>query len=115
MSQCVHVKFLKDLLKREATSLEFIFMSHLKTSVVYWSLMAAILLDSLDEIYPKLEQERVLQYLKEVYKEDGGFAGNQGAHDSHILFTLSAIQIMKLLCSSSFPEWFNTDLTVACT
>jgi geranylgeranyl transferase type-2 subunit beta len=114
----LHVSFLKDLLKRgeSSSSLEFIFMSHLKTSVIYWSLTAAVLLEARDEIFPPEEQVRVWKFLENVYKADGGFAGNEGAHDSHILFTLSAIQIMKILCEDiqRFPDWFSVDRTVEC-
>ena len=109
-----HVNFLKDLIKRQ-DSFEFIQMSHLKTSAIYWSLTASILLDSLDEIYPPAQQAQVLEYLEGTYKGDGGFGGNDGAHDSHLLFTLSAVQIMVILLGrGEFPSWFNVDLTVKC-
>ena len=109
-----HVQFLKDLIIKE-DSFEFLQMAHLKTSVIYWSLTAAVLLDALGEIYPKDKQEAVIEYLGNCYKEDGGFAGNEGPHDSHLLFTLSAVQIMIILMGrGNYPSWFNIDKTVEC-
>lgn len=110
-----HVNFLKDLLKKEE-NLEFLQMAHLKTSAIYWSLTASILLASLDDIYPPASRQEIIDYLQRVYsKEDGGFAGNEGAHDSHLLFTLSAIQIMILILGrGNYPAWFNRDKTINC-
>ena len=110
-----HVKFLKSLLINEE-SFEYLQMAHLKTSAIYWSLTASILLNSFEEIYPKNKQDDVLAYLERVYNlRDGGFAGNEGAHDSHLLFTLSAIQtIIILLGKENYPHWFNVELTVKC-
>lgn len=110
-----HVNFLKDLLEKEETSFEFLQMAHLKTSAIYWSLTASILLDSLDDIYPQVKRQEIIKYLQRVYKEDGGFAGNEGPHDSHLLFTLSAIQIMILILGrGNYPTWFNRDKTINC-
>lgn len=110
-----HAKFLQSLLHKE-DSFEYLQMAHLKTSAIYWSLTAAVLLNSFDEIYPEDKRKRILEYLERVYnQEDGGFAGNEGAHDSHLLFTLSAIQIMTvLLGKGTYPHWFNLDQTVTC-
>lgn len=109
-----HVEFLKKLLKKE-DSFEFLQMAHLKTSVIYWSITASILLSALEEIYPIETKTAVLEYLKICYKSDGGFAGNDGPHDSHLLFTLSAVQIMVLLLGrNKYPHWFNLGKTVKC-
>lgn len=110
-----HVKFLKSLLIKEE-SFEYIQMAHLKTSAIYWSLTASILLNSFDEIYPIQQRDTILAYLEAVYgEEDGGFAGNEGSNDSHLLFTLSGIQILTILMGRGvFPKWFNVDLTVNC-
>ena len=109
-----HVNFLKDLLKKEDT-FEYLQMAHLKTSALYWSLTASILLSSLDEIYPLDQRREIEKYLEKVYRDDGGFAGNEGAHDSHLLFTLSAIQIMVIIFGrGKYPSWFNRDLTINC-
>lgn len=110
-----HVKFIKSLLIREE-SFEYLQMAHLKTSAIYWSLTASILLNSFQEIYPEEQLAAILEYLKRVYrKEGGGFAGNEGAHDSHLLFTLSAIQIMTIIAGRGrYPDWFDLDLTVDC-
>lgn len=109
-----HINFLKNLLKKEET-FEFFQMAHLKTSAIYWSLTASILLSSLDEIYPSTARQEIIDFLGRAYKDDGGFAGNEGAHDSHLLFTLSAIQIMLLILGRGhYPYWFNRELTINC-
>ena len=110
-----HVEFIKTLLIKEE-SFEYLQMAHLKTSAIYWSLAASILLNSFEEIYPEEKQTALLEYLGRVYGwEDGGFAGNEGANDSHLLFTLSAIQIMTILLGKGkYPSWFNLDRTVKC-
>lgn len=111
-----HVKFIKSLLVKE-DSFEYLQMSHLKTSAIYWSLTSSLLLlDSFPEIYPADQQAAILAYLERVYEEEGGgFGGNEGAHDSHLLFTLSGIQILTILLGrGNFPTWFNLDLTVKC-
>ena len=110
-----HVKFLKSLLIKEE-SFEYLQMAHLKTSAIYWSLTAAILLNSFDEIYPEEKRKDVLLFLERVYnRKDGGFSGNEGANDSHLLYTLSAIQIMTILLGRGiYPPWFNLEHTVNC-
>ena len=110
-----HVNFLK-LLQNQENNYVFLTMAHLKTSVIYWSLTSAILLDSLDEIYPQSARIQIINFLESVYdKRTGGFAGNVDVHEAHILFTLSGIQILIILLGRGvFPDWFNLNLTVKC-
>lgn len=109
-----HVTFLKGLLERE-DSFEFLQLAHLKTSAIYWSLTASTLLNALPQVYPLAKQRDIVDYLQCTYKDDGGFAGNEGPHDSHLLFTLSAVQIMiVLLGRGNYPSWFSPALTVKC-
>lgn len=109
-----HVEFLKALHEKE-NSFEFLQMAHLKMSVIYWSLTASILLDAFDQIYPQEKRQIVLEFLQKCYKADGGFSGNEGAHDSHLLFTLSAVQVMLILLGrGKYPAWFDLELTINC-
>lgn len=109
----LHLKFLNGLEAANANELTYLMMTHLKTSVLYWSLTAATLLNAEKILYPSEKVVEVMEYLRQVYKADGGFAGDVGAHDSHLLFTLSALQIMKMLVTD-YPSWFNIEHTVTC-
>ena len=64
---------------------------HLRMSGVYWGLSAMALLNSLDE----MERQVGIDFVLSCQHEEGGFAGNIG-HDPHLLYTLSAVQILCL-------------------
>lgn len=61
---------------------------HLKMSGVYWGLGALVLLRRLD-----YKREDVLRFVSSCYNCDGGFGGNI-YQDSHLLYTMSAIQLL---------------------
>eukprot|EP00796_Vickermania_ingenoplastis_P004412 gene4412-3211_t len=63
---------------------------HLKMSGVYWGLSALELLGTLD-----FEREKVVGFVLACYNDDGGFGGNKEM-DSHLLYTLSALQLLCL-------------------
>ncbi|KAI9293245.1 terpenoid cyclases/Protein prenyltransferase [Neoconidiobolus thromboides FSU 785] len=86
-----HISFLKELNDKKDT-LEYWHSEHLKLSAIYWSVTALYLLDSLDTY----DKEDVIKFVLECYnEEDGGFGGSPG-HDSHLLYTLSGIQILAI-------------------
>jgi geranylgeranyl transferase type-2 subunit beta len=58
-------------------------------SGVYWGTTA---MDLLKQSH-KMDRERIIKFVLACQTEDGGFAGNVG-HDSHLLYTLSAVQIL---------------------
>ena len=59
-------------------------------SGVYWGLMAMDLIQCLDD----MKKEEIVAWVMQCQdQESGGFAGNVG-HDVHLLYTLSAIQIL---------------------
>ena len=66
-------------------------LEHLKMSGAYWGLTAMSLLGALDE----MSREEGINFVKSCYHESGGFTGNVG-HDPHLLYTLSAVQILCL-------------------
>ena len=101
-----HAAFLKSLLNEEfngaGTSFAVESMQHLKMSALYWSLTALILLleerkhDLLQELLP--ENMALLKFMRGCFHaQTGGFAGNVGCHDAHLLFTLSAVQVLCVL------------------
>ena len=95
----LHVKYITSLGKKldAPTSYEGAVTSHLKMSGIYWSLTALSILRSSNDVnsFMKLKSN-VLDFVFQCYDADaGGFGGNVG-HDAHLLYTLSAIQIIAL-------------------
>ena len=60
-------------------------------SGVYWGLTAMHLLGRLDD----MDGSAILEWVLACAKPDGGFGGSE-RHDSHLLYTLSAVQILAL-------------------
>ena len=60
-------------------------------SGLYWSLTFLDLCNSMD----KLNKEEIVEFLKKNQHESGGFGPCDG-HDPHILYTLSALQIILI-------------------
>ena len=60
-------------------------------SGVYWGLTAMHLLGRLDD----MNGAEILAWVLSCAKPDGGFGGSE-RHDSHLLYTLSAVQILVL-------------------
>lgn len=75
-------------------------------SGLYWGLTALDLMNHVDA----LPKEQVVSYIQSVQHEDGGFGGHLH-HDSHILYTLSAIQVMVTLDAL---DAINVDKAVDC-
>lgn len=61
---------------------------HLKMNGVYWGLNALVLLHNLD-----YQREEVVDFVLSCRNEDGGFGGNTDM-DSHLLYTMSAVQLL---------------------
>ena len=63
---------------------------HLRVSGIYWAMGALHCLDKLGE----LDKDGVVEFALSCFNEsDGGFGGNKG-QDSHLLYTLSAVQVL---------------------
>ena len=75
-------------------------------SGVYWGVTALRLLGRLD----LLDESAILEWVLSCQKEDGGFGGSE-RHDSHMLYTLSAIQILALYNALSR---LDAERTLAC-
>nr|GMD14973.1 geranylgeranyl transferase type-2 subunit beta 1-like [Ipomoea batatas] len=75
---------------------ESVVMEHLRLNGAYWGLTTLDILGKLDVV----DQDEVIPWLMQCQHESGlcscsGFGGNIG-HDPHILYTLSAIQVLAL-------------------
>lgn len=97
-----HEKYLKQYAKDDSGT-DQIMAEFLKISGIYWGLNALYIMDRLD---PNSEDvNRALEFIRECQNEDGGFAAAR-KHDSHILHTLSAVQVLVILdkCHSKYID-----------
>eukprot|EP00126_Sphaerothecum_destruens_P014931 Sdes_comp8827_c0_seq1m213 len=85
-----HVNYLKDYGKTHSTY-EYNISPHLRMSGLYWALTSLALCDKL----ALMDRKSVLEFVASCQNDDGGFGCILGA-DSHLLFTLSAVQILAL-------------------
>lgn len=88
-----HVAYIRKV-SADTESFDYLVSQHLRMSGVYWGLTALSLLGV------KLETESfsdtMIEWILSCYDETtGGFGGNVN-HDPHILYTLSALQILAL-------------------
>lgn len=83
-----HVSYIQSLDTRK-DRLDYHLTSHLRLSGVYWGLTALHLLN-----HPTaLPRDATIEFVKSCQHSNGGFGASPG-HDAHILYTLSAIQIL---------------------
>ncbi len=87
-------------------SFEFYATEHFRMSGVYWGLTAMQLLGKLD----MMDNDAILAWVLSCQREDGGFGGSE-RHDSHLLYTLSAIQILALYGAL---DRIHADRTLSC-
>jgi len=85
-----HVAYIQSLDIRK-DSLDYWLTEHLRLSGVYWGLTALCLLNHPDG----LPREDTIAYVKSCQHKSGGFGANPG-HDAHMLYTVSAIQILAI-------------------
>jgi geranylgeranyl transferase type-2 subunit beta len=92
------IEFIRD--QEADDSFEYLSMSHLKMSALYWSLCSLYILfeNDADLVFKHspLTKSEIIDFVKSCRNTDGGYGGNIGL-DSHLLFTLSAIQILNLI------------------
>ncbi|KOS13898.1 rab geranylgeranyltransferase [Malassezia pachydermatis] len=87
-----HVQFIKKLEKKRDSSLAYHMTAHLRMNGVYWGLCALALMEAGDE----LDRDALVEFVLSCYDPSTGGFGSYPKHDSHILSTLSAIQILAL-------------------
>ena len=79
-------------LDKHTESFEYAATEHLKMSAVYWALMTLDLIGSLH----LMDRSAVLDWVRRCRHSSGGYGGNID-HDPHILYTLSAVQVLFIL------------------
>eukprot|EP00741_Cyanophora_paradoxa_P021977 tig00021432_g21214.t1 len=78
-------------LERKKDSFEALVSEHLRMSGAYWGISAMCLMNALDE----MNKQEIIDWLLSCQHESGGFGGNAD-HDPHLLYTLSAVQILAI-------------------
>ncbi|KAF7834523.1 geranylgeranyl transferase type-2 subunit beta 1-like [Senna tora] len=85
-----HVRYILSIEKRKDDFMSVV-MEHLRMNGAYWGLTTLDLLGKLDTA----DVNEVVSWIMSCQHESGGFSGNIG-HDPHILYTLSAVQVLAL-------------------
>ncbi|KAL3445680.1 terpenoid cyclases/protein prenyltransferase alpha-alpha toroid [Aspergillus insuetus] len=86
-----HVDYIKKLDSRK-DELEYWLTEHLRLNGVYWGLTALHLLGHPDG----LPREDAINFVLSCQRDNGGFGAAPG-HDAHILYTVSAVQVLVTL------------------
>ncbi|KAL6124926.1 hypothetical protein ACLB2K_077434 [Fragaria x ananassa] len=97
-----HVQFILSKAK-EKDSYESVLLEHIRLNGAYWGLTTLDLFGKLDTV----DVNEVVLEVLQCQHESGGFGGNIG-HDPHILYTLSAVQVLALFDKiklTSMHEW----------
>lgn len=64
---------------------------YLRMSGLYWGLTTLELLDKSD----LLQSDEIMQFIRDCINDDGGISPCIG-HDPHLLYTLSAVQVINI-------------------
>ncbi|KAF2810529.1 type II protein geranylgeranyltransferase beta subunit [Mytilinidion resinicola] len=86
-----HVRYIQSLDKRK-DELEYWLTEHLRLNGLYWGLTALHLLGHPDA----LPRNEVVDFVLSCLHDSGGFGAAPG-HDAHMLYTVSAVQILATL------------------
>lgn len=84
----LHIRYIQSL-EQNNSELKYLLTSHLRINGLYWGILCLHLLNK------KPSKEEIIPRILKCLNDDGGFGADKD-HDSHILFTLSAIQILVL-------------------
>ncbi|KAJ3211752.1 hypothetical protein HDU83_004342 [Entophlyctis luteolus] len=87
----LHTRYIQAL-NTQTHRLDFWMSEHLRLNGVYWGLTALALMRRGDA----LDRDELLKYVLSCQHANGAFGGHVG-HDPHLLFTLSAVQILATL------------------
>ena len=86
-----HTEYLSKYAKNQ-DSFEYVMSEWLRASGVYWCLTALSLLNSHD-----IDKDDLYDFLTSCWNEESGGFGASEHHDPHILYTLSAVQILTMI------------------
>jgi geranylgeranyl transferase type-2 subunit beta len=87
MDRDAHTRFIQNLSQQDG--IEYWMSEHLRLSGMYWGITALDVMDRLDA----LDKAEVIRFTVDCQRDNGGFGGHPD-HDAHLLYTLSAVQIL---------------------
>lgn len=87
------------IFEQRKDELDYWLTEHLRLTGLYWGLTALHLLGHPDA----LPRDKTLEFVFACQNNDGGFGAAPG-HDSHMLYTVSAVQILATLNALSDLE-----------
>ncbi|KAK7747743.1 Rab geranylgeranyltransferase [Diatrype stigma] len=91
LATSAHVKYIQSLDTRKE-EYEYWLTEHLRLNGIYWGLTALHLLRHPDA----LSRDQTIDFVLSCQHDNGGFGAAPG-HDAHMLYTVSAVQILALL------------------
>ncbi|XP_002740225.2 geranylgeranyl transferase type-2 subunit beta-like [Saccoglossus kowalevskii] len=86
-----HSEFIAAYGSKKDYKYEYAMTEYLRMSGIYWGLTAMDLLGKLHN----MDKDKVVQFVKDCQHDCGGISASNG-HDPHMLYTLSAVQILTL-------------------
>ena len=87
-----HANYIKKV-SNDKDSFEFVVTQHLRMSGVYWGLTAMCVLGR--DLKSEMDSDVIVEWVLSCQHDNGGFGGSNN-HDPHLLYTLSALQILAL-------------------
>lgn len=84
-----HINYIKTL-SSKTDELSYWLSAHLRLSGLYWGLTALCLLGAPEA----LDRNEAIQFVLNCYDEKSGGFGAHPGHDPHLLYTLSALQVL---------------------
>lgn len=76
---------------QSTSSFEYFATEHFRLSGVYWGVTALYLLNK----HTVLSENEIIQWVMSCQHPNGGFGGSE-RNDPHLLYTLSALQILAI-------------------
>jgi len=98
----LHQRYVESL-GYKTDSFSFWATDHLRMSGIYWGMAAMSLMNA----ETRMDTKAIVAWVLSCQNKDGGFGGNLG-HDSHILYALSAVQILAI-CNAEHHPRFDRD------
>ena len=103
-----HVEYIVQLGKADNT-LGFHLTEHLRLNGIYWAVTCLALLKRIDA----LDRQQTIDYVYSCWDNKLGGFGSHPNHDSHMLSTLSAIQVLAIHDAIE-ESGIDTDKVVNC-
>lgn len=78
---------------------EYTLSEYLRMSGIYWGLTVMDLMGQLT----RMNREEIIEFIKSCQHDCGGISASIG-HDPHLLYTLSAVQVRRILLNAAIKS-----------